>query len=333
MKREPFVTVCIPTFNCENTLSQTLDSLLGQKRKVDLIKIIDNHSTDATRRIVDNFKSRANSRIQLKINPKNIGADANIDLCVKSAEGDLTAIFHSDDVYSADMIKVQTDCFMKHPEILATFTHANLLDHNGKVKGERFLPPELSNGIQILDYKQLLKLTLKYGNFLTCPSAMVRTEVYRDQIKNYRHEEFKTSSDLDTWLRISKLGKIAFIPQPLMNYRDSAYSYSHRVKKIRRQPHDLFLVLDHYLSTRPDFLEYEDLENYKFLKIKDQTLLSMNSFRSTREIQKVSWPFSLTRSLRILSRSSFHLKFGLISLIYLGLCKTRSKLILKRLLK
>ena len=192
-------------------------------------------------------------------------------------------------------------------ESVAVFCSAFEIDSNEKITGERFFPRELrQNAVSYLTHKDLLKLVFQYGNFITCPSVVVRSSIYKDKVKNWNGEKYKTSADLDVWLRLSTFGKIAAISSPLMKYRVADASYSYRIAKKRTAKHDLFLVLDQYLNSA-------NVKDAQFLKLKDQAIRSLNLIRNKKYNEyfpnevKVNLPLIVKKMLH----SKWHLKMGL----------------------
>ena len=51
----PLVSICIPAYNAEKTLKTTLNSLLSQEYSNYEIVVSDNHSTDATEKVIVSF--------------------------------------------------------------------------------------------------------------------------------------------------------------------------------------------------------------------------------------------------------------------------------------
>ncbi len=296
------VTICVPTFNSEESLAETLESLAQQTYSNMRVIIFDNCSTDKTVEIAEIFQEKF-SNFEVRISRENIGAEGNFTRCLQVSDSDYTAIFHADDIYERDIIERQVCAFEECPTLLAVATHAREINSLGKKMGERFLPKELKeNSLTILDFDGLLNLTLMYGNIITCPSVMAKTEVYSQQIKSWNGADFKSSADLDVWLRISKLGGFGFLNKPLVNYRVAEVSTSFRMKKNRVSRHDMFLVIDKY---------YERLEGttlsiyYDFLNLKDTALRAYNGSGESINPFKLSF-FKLT--LRSIWHRSFYLK-------------------------
>lgn len=304
--------ICIPAYNAESTIARTLDSLVTQDFPIFKIKVFDNKSTDNTVKVVQEYALKF-PFIELHINEENLGGEGNFTRCIQFAEGDYTALLHSDDLYEKDFISKSVAALEDNPESVATFCGAYEINSSEAVIGERFYPPELQNQkISTLTMNTLLSLSLKYSNFITCPSVVVKSWAYSEKIKIWNGKVFKTSADLDVWLRLAELGSLIGIQDKLMRYRVAEASYSFRVAKKRTTRHDLFLVLDHYKKIYQKELTKEDEENYVFLNLKDQALRSLNMIRNKKRDEafpsEVRLDFFLVVKKMLLS--AWHFKFG-----------------------
>lgn len=300
------VTLSIPVYNAENTIVRTLESLINQDYPIHKIKIFDNLSTDGSREICRDFSERY-SFIELHQNEINVGAEANFTKCIMSAEGDYCAIVHSDDIYESNFISKSVKVLEGSSDCVATFCGALEIDANENITGKRFLPKELrEKEVTLLNREDLIRLVFKYANFITCPSVLVRSNAYKEEIRNWNGEKYKTSADLDVWLRLSELGKIASISTPLMKYRVAEASYSYRIAKKRTTRHDLFLVLDQYKTK-------ENSEDYNFLALKDQSIRGLNIIRNHKrdECFPCEVKFNFPLLLKKMCHSKWHLKMSL----------------------
>lgn len=264
LDESPLVSICIPTFNAAGTVKEALDSIVAQTYQNIVIHISDNASTDGT---VNVIKSVSDERIQIHCNSENVGGEGNFNRCIELAEGKYTAIFHADDLYNPEMISRQVALLESNPNICAVFTAAQTIDENGTLLSEILAAPFCKKGeTAIYDFKKLLKIILLRRNFLVCPSVMVRTETYKNIIRQWGSSLFNSASDVDTWLRLASSAPIAVMNEPLMQYRISQLQYSDRIRK-RTSKTDFFLVMDHYLS-RPEvakILSKEDFRHYGWL--------------------------------------------------------------------
>ena len=114
--------------------------------------------------------------IQVFQNETNIGGEANFNKCIENMEGEFGAIYHADDVYMPTIVEEEVDFLMRHYSSSAISTHASFIDENGCKIGEHFVPDELKESREyVFDFKEFLK----YGNIVTCPSVMCRTNIFK----------------------------------------------------------------------------------------------------------------------------------------------------------
>lgn len=276
----PLVCICIPTFNAEKTIQATLLSLLQQTYQNIVIYIFDNCSTDNTLKMIGMYPD---ARIKIFNSTENIGAEANFNRCIDLAIGEYTAIYHADDIYEPEMVQQQVDFLKSHTDVAAVFTEAKLIDQNAKCLGYARIPTLFKNETNVYHFSELLTNILKYSNFLICPSAMVKTKVYKNDIMGWRGNLFNSSADLDVWLRIALHYAIGIIPKPLMHYRLSHSQWSEKLRRnINRS--DFFQVIDFYLEQ--DFVKpmitKVDLINYQNLERRDRVMRAVNLFLHNR---------------------------------------------------
>ena len=273
----PEVCICVPTYNAERTIGETISSILAQDYPNLVIRVVDNASTDRTRQIVEQFND---PRLILYRNDRNIGAEGNFTRCIQLASGKYAAIFHADDLYEPHMVRSQVEFLEDHGDVGVVFTEALVIDEGGHAVGEMRMPRPLRAASDRLDFAQLFKRILEYSNFLICPSALVRTDVYRNSIREWRCGLFGSSADLDVWFRIARICSVAVLCEPLTRYRVSAAQGSTELIKLRTERADFFRVIDHYIKRADvrDMLTKEDFRNYERLKRSDCAVRAMNLF-------------------------------------------------------
>lgn len=272
----PLVSICIPVFNAGNTIRETIESLLVQSYQNFELHVSDNASTDNTIEIVSGFND---SRISIHRHEINLGGEENFNICLHLARGKYTAVFHADDIYEQTMLETQVSFLEHNPTAGAVFTQANLINDSGVKVGEIRLPSSLRSSTNLYDFNNIFKALLKDSNFLICPSAMVRTQIYQEEMKAWRWALFESSADLDMWLRIAQGHQIGIMPIALMRVRISNEQWS---AKVRLQPSraDFFKVVDYYLLQRDvhTSLGKSDVRNYQRLGRRDDVMRSVNLF-------------------------------------------------------
>jgi len=229
LNKQPLVCICIPNYNNEKTIKETLDSLVHQTYKNIIIKVFDNASTDNSINILKEYELKY-SNIKIFQNEKHLEiAEENFNVCIENLEGDFAALYHSDDIYEPTIVQEQVEFFLKNQECVAVSTDINLIDEYSRRLFKVTFKNRFRTGedyIIINNQLEMLKNILKVGNFIMCPSVMIKTEIYKNKVKRYKFENFKTASDFDLWFRVCKYGKFGVILKPLMNYRQSSSSYS-----------------------------------------------------------------------------------------------------------
>jgi glycosyltransferase involved in cell wall biosynthesis len=297
VKDHPLVSICIPAYNAERTIKGTLESVLKQTYQNLEILVIDNDSTDNTWKIIQQF---GDIRLIIKRNETNIGAEANFSKCVMLANGEYIAVFHADDLYSPNMIAKQVRIFQSSPTIGAVYTNASFINDKNEIIGHNKLPFELRNK-EIYPFSEIFIAILKRGNFLVCPSCMIRGKLYKELIP-FKVDMFKTSADLDMWLRVLERHPIAIIDERLMCYRKSDDSYSYRVKYQRTEESDYYKVMDYYLSTKANIIHVSQdaLKDYEFQRNLDKIARATNYLvqyrpKEAKKLLKQSISFAMFR--------------------------------------
>ncbi|KFD40801.1 hypothetical protein HX99_04225 [Peptococcaceae bacterium SCADC1_2_3] len=270
---QPLTSICIPTYNAEKTVVSTVQSILNQTYQNLEIIIVDNASTDNTLVLLQQFKD---SRIKIYRNEKNIGAEKNWNRCIELATGEYIAIFHADDLYKPDIVEKQVQAFHDNPSIGAVFTMTNHINEHDEVIGEHKLPVELK-GKEIYYFPEIFISILKNLNFLVCPSAMVRSEIYKE-LTPFDYERFGTSADLDMWLKVLEKHPIAILDEKLMSWRRNKIQGSYLYNYLRTEQADFFKVMDFYLSKENDDLKIPQsaLSRYELQRTVDNITRSVN---------------------------------------------------------
>ncbi len=276
MNNQPLVCICIPNYNNEKTISETLDSLVNQTYKNIIIKIFDNASTDNSMKILKEYEAKY-THIKVFQNETNIGGEGNFNKCIQNLEGEYGALYHSDDVYEPTIVEEQVKFLLENKECVAVSTDMNLIDENSKrlykVPMKAFF--ENKEFIIIDNQIKMLKKVLEIGNFIVCPSVMMKTEIYKNNIKKYDVENFKTAADFELWFRVLEFGKFGTILKPLINYRQSSNSYSFRTR-LDTKKSDGNYVVDYYYNKFNKDLAKIYKRKYKFFCFKDEVRKTAN---------------------------------------------------------
>jgi glycosyltransferase involved in cell wall biosynthesis len=317
----PLVCVCIPVFNGAKTIVQTLNSILSQNYANFEIVICDNLSTDNTLEIVAKYQLSDSVKVKIMTNPTKGSAEDNWNYMLGNIKTDaqLIALFHADDIYDKNILSEQI-AFMSENDLIASFTLCKLINENGeditvrkKYKSE--LPAKIS--IPIFDFDTLFRYILRFRNFIITPTLVFRKELLNSVSPFFDNKNSYSSSDLDTWLRISKLHKIGIVQKPLLNYRISTTQGSYLINSGRTRLADFFKVIDSHLADISDLTGFKkELKYYNILKAGDLTICAVNLLKqedSTEAYKLFHKSIKITNILYI--KRIKQLKFYLFSLI------------------
>jgi len=114
----PKVTIIIPAFNSEETITTAIESLVAQTWPNLEILVVDDCSTDGTVAAVQKH-SRKDSRIQLIKAKLNQGPYVARNLALKQASGDFVTCHDADDWSHPKKIEIQAKRLMENQEVIA----------------------------------------------------------------------------------------------------------------------------------------------------------------------------------------------------------------------
>ena len=104
--RDPLISIALCTYNGERFVREQLDSLVNQTYKNIEIIAVDDHSSDQTFAILENYKSKFKN-IRTFQNNANLGFRKNFEKALRECTGEYIALSDQDDVWRLDKIAVQ----------------------------------------------------------------------------------------------------------------------------------------------------------------------------------------------------------------------------------
>ncbi len=146
---EPLVSIITPTFNSQDFLAQTIDSILDQSYKNWELILIDDASTDNTINLIKDYISK-HSNISLIQNNTNQGAGVSRNKGINAAKGDFIAFLDADDLWLPNKLEVQINLMVKN-KLDVCFSSYDLIDESGNKLFKRV------NALSELTYKKLLR--------------------------------------------------------------------------------------------------------------------------------------------------------------------------------
>ncbi|GAA3951376.1 glycosyltransferase [Hymenobacter algoricola] len=244
----PLVSVLMITYNHGPYLAQALDSILAQERNFSLeIVVGEDCSPDNTRAIVLDYQRRYPATIRPLLPEHNIGAMNNQIQVMEACRGRYVAILEGDD-YWVDPHKLQrqVDYLESHPAAALVFTDAALVDEQGQMLEENFVPAQYRH------HFTLSELLQEY-----CPPAL--TVLYRNVVPTMP-PVFRqiANGDYALFALIGQHGTLDYLPGVTAHYRKhggGVWSAQNEEKRFRMNLATKLAML-HYFGPqyRPDIL-------------------------------------------------------------------------------
>lgn len=197
----PKVTVLMPVFNGEKYLREAIESILNQTFTDFEFLIINDGSTDSTVGIINSYND---SRIRLIHNDRNAGLIVTLNKGFDLANGEYIVRMDCDDISMTERIEKQVHFMDSNLDVGVCGTWFQFVD-----TGQKIVLPEFPDAV---------KAYLFYNSALGHPTVIIRTDVLR-QHKLYYDSKYKHAEDYELWIRLSKITKLANIPEVLLQYR------------------------------------------------------------------------------------------------------------------
>jgi glycosyltransferase involved in cell wall biosynthesis len=122
------ISVAMATYNGENYLKQQVDSILSQLGSEDELIISDDHSTDQTRSIIEDYTARDN-RVKLFLNNEK-GVTSNFENAIKKTQNEIIFLSDQDDVWKPEKVETVMSYYKKNPTALMIMSDITVVDNN-----------------------------------------------------------------------------------------------------------------------------------------------------------------------------------------------------------
>lgn len=208
------VSVLIPVFNEQSSVSRALSSVLGQTYRDFEVLVVDDGSTDDTTSIVSSFSDK---RIRLIRKPTNSGIVASLNLGLSLARGEYVARLDGDDVARPERLAKQVAWMDGHPDAGLVGSWAML--HDLAHHEDRICAPPIF-------HKELVAY-MHHENPFIHSSVLFRTGLAR-QLGGYV-DTYRWSEDYALWILMASHMQVANIPEILVERYENNNSSTHPI--------------------------------------------------------------------------------------------------------
>ncbi|HWL75099.1 MAG TPA: glycosyltransferase [Burkholderiaceae bacterium] len=210
----PTLSIALATFNGEKYLPRQLKSLVQQRSPITELVVTDDGSSDTTVPLLREFAATAPFPVHVFQNSERLGYRVNFMHAAAACTGDLIAFCDQDDVWHPDNTNLVAHAF-GDPEVMLVFHNADLIDERGRRKGKLFSQKDA----KVYPPLSIKPWMIVPGVVQTLRRPLLRfTSLHPLSIDPYCPTE-PMSHDLWYPFWASVLGKIAYIPDALVEYR------------------------------------------------------------------------------------------------------------------
>lgn len=202
----PKISVVMSCYNRAEYSKLAIESILNQTYKDFEFIIIDDCSTDNTADVIQEYADK-DERIVFIKNNANKGLIYSLNLGLEIAKGEYIARMDDDDISMPTRFEKQVEYLDSHPQVtvLGTF-----IEPIGDDKGESWVTIEDSDELDV---------AMNFYNPMCHPSVMIRNSFLKEHNLNYSPEALY-AEEYHLWMKIILAGgKLANLPEKLVQYR------------------------------------------------------------------------------------------------------------------
>lgn len=217
----PTVSVVIPTYNGEHFLGETVDAVLRQTYTNLEVVIYDDCSTDGTFDLARRFLS--DSRVSVHRGEVNLGDPASSRSAYALSSGPLVKILMHDDLLKPHAIARQVAAVHSDDHITLVTSQREVIDDAGNILPDIRESAPIARADVVLEGRPTGNWLLEnFLNFIGEPS----TTLFRradlppsDSLHAIGGRTPRFNHDVAMWLKLLALGDLAYIAEPLSQFR------------------------------------------------------------------------------------------------------------------
>lgn len=211
------VSVIMPAYNCAHFIHESIASILNQTHVQFELIIVDDGSHDDTARRAEVFE-KMDPRVRV-IRADHGGISATINRGVAAARFEWIAIMHGDDIALPQRLEKQLAAAKADPSVVAWGAFAQHINARGQRLSISYTGPTTHD-----EFRRIMA----NGDdvYVIHPTLFLRKSTLL-QVGGY-DSRFDGSEDLELEARLSLIGDVLALPEPLVLYRVHSSSMSMR---------------------------------------------------------------------------------------------------------
>lgn len=234
------VSVIIAAYNSENTITETISSVLNQTFSDLEVIVIDDGSSDRTCQRVLKIPD---NRVQL-FPYQNGGVAKARNRGISHANGEYLTFLDHDDLWTPDKIEAQVTALEKSPDAGVAYSWTiNMYSEENPIRFVNSSPVYFEGDV----YSQLLLY-----NFLESGSNMLARKKAIKSVEGFDSTPL-SNEDWDFYLRLAAKWSFVVVPQYQIIYRRTADSMSSQVQRLEKGGN---ILIEKAYQSAPDNLQH-----------------------------------------------------------------------------
>lgn len=204
------IDIAIPCFQYGHFLGQCLDSVLNQASADLRVVVIDNASTDNSVEVAQEF-ARNDARVEVIAHPKNLGPHASYNEALDWARSDYFLLLDADDFLHDGALERAVTFLDSHGDVGMTYGRASYLTPDGVIHPGNQVDPHVD--WEIVGGDALIReFCARPVHMIPSPTVIRRTTMQKKA--GYYRTTLQYTDDMEMWLRLSSLGRVARTGHP-----------------------------------------------------------------------------------------------------------------------
>lgn len=240
---KPKISIIMGIYNCSETLSEAIDSIIAQTYNNWELIMCDDGSADNTYEVALEYKEKYPDKIVLIKNEKNMGLNYTLNKCLEVASGEYIARMDGDDISLPTRFEKEINFLINNPQFALVSTPMIMFDESGEWgKTSAIECPKIED-------------FLEHTPFFAHAACMMKKLVF-DEVGGYTvNPRFLRVEDCNLWFKVYAHGyKGANLTEPLYMMRDDRNA-THR-RSIKARINGCYVVYDGFKMLRMPWYKY-----------------------------------------------------------------------------
>lgn len=290
---KPTFSVIVPLYNKEREVEATLRSALAQTYAPLEVIVVDDGSTDGSRKVVESL----HSPLVKLISQPNAGECAARNRAMSEAQGEWFALLDADDCWKPDFLAEVASMIAEWPDCGIYSTAFEIVSPTGRVAGN--CPTD--RGVVANFWRQSMT------HYVTIPSATVLSRKVVEELGGFP-VGMKMGGDQWMWIKVASHYGVCFSPRQLCEYSMVASNRSGAIYTPEQTAHSLDELLPLVQSDaeqeywRREFIAKCAIGKAITLTAKGDTAFGRNVARTYSYTRHYRWGLCRLRLLLLLPR-------------------------------